>query len=136
MSQAVAQTTPRTSTAVHSEGLTKVWLGDTELSALGDRELTRLAVITWIEGRYNRRRRHSAISTISPVKFQAAARRSPLDDSAGKKIAPLLTQRNHAFSSFQGDRSAPAAAMRTQGVAMCHSSEPSVRHQRGASCVG
>ena len=32
------------------------------------------AVITWIEGRYNRRRRHSAIGMIPPVQFEAAAR--------------------------------------------------------------
>ena len=30
----------------------------------------RLAVGTWIEDRYNRRRRHSAIGTISPVRFE------------------------------------------------------------------
>ncbi|RYZ32017.1 MAG: hypothetical protein EOP01_02125 [Propionibacteriaceae bacterium] len=30
----------------------------------------RLAVGTWIEDRYNRRRRHSAIGMISPVRFE------------------------------------------------------------------
>ena len=34
----------------------------------------RAAVITWIEGRYNRRRRHSALGMISPVQFEHAAR--------------------------------------------------------------
>ena len=31
------------------------------------------AVITWIEGRYNRRRRHSALGMV-PVRFETAAR--------------------------------------------------------------
>lgn len=34
-------------------------------------------VITWIEGRYNRRRRHSAIGMLSPVQFETAARHLP-----------------------------------------------------------
>lgn len=32
------------------------------------------AVITWIEGRYNRRRRHSALGMVPPVQFETAAR--------------------------------------------------------------
>jgi transposase InsO family protein len=35
---------------------------------------TKTAVITWIEGRYNRRRRHSAIGMLTPVQFETAAR--------------------------------------------------------------
>ena len=34
----------------------------------------RAAVITWIEGRYNRRRRHSALGMNSPIDFENAAR--------------------------------------------------------------
>ncbi|HEX4015109.1 MAG TPA: IS3 family transposase [Frankiaceae bacterium] len=34
----------------------------------------RAAVIGWIEGRYNRRRRHSAISMMTPVEFENTAR--------------------------------------------------------------
>ena len=36
----------------------------------------RAAVITWIEGRYNRRRRHSALGMISPVQFEQSARQA------------------------------------------------------------
>ena len=32
------------------------------------------AVITWIEGRYNRRRRHSALGMAPQVQFKTAAR--------------------------------------------------------------
>jgi len=35
---------------------------------------TKTAIITWIEGRYNRRRRHSAIDMLTPVQFETAAR--------------------------------------------------------------
>jgi putative transposase len=35
---------------------------------------TKTAVITWLEGRYNRRRRHSAIGMLTPVQFETAAR--------------------------------------------------------------
>jgi hypothetical protein len=35
---------------------------------------TETAVITWIEGRYNRRRRHSAIGMQTPGQFETAAR--------------------------------------------------------------
>ena len=38
------------------------------------RARTKTAVITWIEGRYNRRRRHSAIGMLTPVQFETAAR--------------------------------------------------------------
>ena len=34
----------------------------------------RTAVITWIEGRYNRTRRHSALGMVSPVQFENRAR--------------------------------------------------------------
>ena len=40
------------------------------------RARTKTAVITWIEGRYNRRRRHSAIGMLTPVQFETAARHS------------------------------------------------------------
>ena len=36
----------------------------------------RAAVITWIEGRYNRSRRHSAIGMLSPIQFENRARHS------------------------------------------------------------
>lgn len=35
---------------------------------------TKTAIITWLEGRYNRRRRHSAIGMLTPVQFETAAR--------------------------------------------------------------
>jgi putative transposase len=38
------------------------------------RARTKTTVITWIEGRYNRRRRHSAIGMLTPVQFETAAR--------------------------------------------------------------
>jgi putative transposase len=38
------------------------------------RARTNTTVITWIEGRYNRRRRHSAIGMLTPVQFETAAR--------------------------------------------------------------
>ena len=38
------------------------------------RPLETSAVVTWIEGRYNRRRRHSALGMITPVEFETAAR--------------------------------------------------------------
>ena len=34
----------------------------------------RAAVITWIEGRYNRTRRHSALGMLSPIQFEDHAR--------------------------------------------------------------
>jgi len=36
----------------------------------------RAAVITWIESRYNRTRRHSALGMLSPVQFENRARHS------------------------------------------------------------
>ena len=38
--------------------------------SIGDRDLTRDTVFLWIEGWYNRERRHSSLGYVSPAKFE------------------------------------------------------------------